>query len=128
MASRAELGKYPMIISINKKMPNYLGYLQDKDHNSIVKQSLEISVKLHKSGKNSFYSNLMKISEYFNLFDFNYKSLSDSKIKQLVDLMKKKYASYWNQTFQHSRKLSFYHSNKENYSPSAYLDSRRKNP
>ena len=35
----------------------------------------------------------MKISEYFNLFDLKYTdSLSDSKIKQLVDLMKKKYS------------------------------------
>ena len=70
----------------------------------------------------------MRMSEYFNLYDFNYKSLSDSKNKQLVDLMKKKYVSYWNQTLQHSRKLSFYHSIKKNYSPSAYFDSTRKNP
>ena len=68
------------------------------------------------------------MSEYFNLFYFNDNSLCDSKIKQLVDLMKRKYVSYWNQTLQHSRKLSFYHSIKKNYSPSAYLDSTRKNP
>ena len=68
------------------------------------------------------------MSEYFNLFDFNYNSLSDSKIKQLVDLKKKKYVFYWNQTPQHSRKLSFYHSIKKNYSLSAYLDSTRENP
>ena len=122
MASIAELGKYPMIITINKKILNYLSYLQDKDDNLIVKQSLQISVKFYKSGQNSSYSNLMKISEYLNLFDFNYKSLSDSKINQLVDLMKKKYVSCWNQTFQHSRKLSFHHFNKENYSSSAYLE------
>ena len=128
MATRAELGKYPTIIDINKKILNNLSYLQDKDDNSIVKQSLQISVKLYKSGQNSSYSNLMKISEYFNLFDFNYKSLSDSKITQLVDLMKKKYVCYLNQTLQHSSKLIFYHSNKENYSPSAYFDSTRKNP
>ena len=90
MASRAELGKYPIIIDINKKILNYLSYLQDKDDNSIVKQSLQISIELYNSGQNSFYSNIMKMSEYFNLFDFNYNSLSDSKIKQLVDLMKKK--------------------------------------
>ena len=128
MASRAELGKYPIIIDINKKILNYLSYLQDKDDNSIVKQSLQISIELYNSGQNSFYSNIMKMSEYFSLFDFNYNSLSDSKIKQLVDLMKKQYVSYWNQTLQHSRKLSFYHSIKKNYSLSAYLDSRRKNP
>ena len=127
MASRPELGKYPIIIDITKKILNYLSYPQDKDDNSIVKQSLQISIELYNSGQNSFYSNIM-MSEYFNLFDFNYNSLSDSKIKQLVDLMKKKYVSYWNQTLQHSRKLSFYHSIKKNYSLSAYLDSTRKNP
>ena len=43
------------------------------------------------NGQSSFYSNIMNKSEYFNLFDFNYNSLSDSKIKQLVDLIKNKY-------------------------------------
>ena len=126
MTSRAELGKYPMIIDINKKILNYpISYLHDKDDNSIVKQSLQISVELYKSGQNSSHSNLMK--QY--LFDFNYKSLSDSKIKQSVDLTRKKYVSYWNQTsLQHSRKLIFYHSIKKNNSPSAYSDSTRKNP
>ena len=42
--------------------------------------------------------------------------------------MEKKYISYWNQRLQHSRKLGFYHSIKKNYSPSVYLDSKRKNP
>ena len=31
MASSSELGKYPVIIDINKKIVNYLSYLQDKD-------------------------------------------------------------------------------------------------
>ena len=63
MASIAELGKYLMTIDINKKTHNYLSYLQDKDGNSIVKQSLQISIKLYNSGQNKFYSNLMKMSE-----------------------------------------------------------------
>ena len=66
MTSRAELGKYPMIIDINKKILNYLSYLHDKDDNSIVKQSLQISVELYKSGQNSSYSNLMK--QYFSIW------------------------------------------------------------
>ena len=59
MASRAELGKYPMIIDVNKKILtlNCLSYLQDKDENSIVKQSLQISIELYNSGQKSFYSN-----------------------------------------------------------------------
>ena len=46
----------------------------------------------------------------------------------LVRLMKKKYGSYWKQTFQHSFKLSFHHNIKKNSSPSFYLDSARQNP
>jgi len=42
--------------------------------------------------------------------------------------MKKKYISYWNQTLQHSQKLSFYYTFKKNYGLSAYLDLTRKNP
>ena len=38
-----------------------------------------------------------------------------------------KYFSYWNQTLQHSHKLSFYHSIKKNYILSAYLNSTQKN-
>jgi len=30
MVSRAELGKYPMIIDINKKFLNHLSYIQNK--------------------------------------------------------------------------------------------------
>ena len=44
MASRAELGKYPMIIEVDKKILNYLSYQQDKDDNSIIKQSLQIYI------------------------------------------------------------------------------------
>ena len=81
-----------------------------------VKQSLQISIELYNSGENSFYSYLMKMSEYFSLLDFRYNSLSDRKvIKQLVDLMKKKYVFYWNHTLVSLLvlKLSFYHSIKK---------------
>ena len=43
MASKAELGKYPVLMDINKKIHNYLSHLQDKDDNSIIKQSPQIS-------------------------------------------------------------------------------------
>ena len=61
---RAELDKYAVIIDIN--ILNYLSYLQDKDYNSIVNQSLQISIEPYNSGRHGFYSNLMKMSEYFN--------------------------------------------------------------
>ena len=60
-ACRAELGKFPMIIDMNKKILNYLYYLIGKDEDSIVKQALQISIDLHLNGKTIFYSNLMKM-------------------------------------------------------------------
>ena len=58
IACRAELGKFPLIIDINKKILNYLSYLQEKDENSVVKQSLQISIDLHYNSQNNFYSSL----------------------------------------------------------------------
>ena len=49
-----------------------------------------MSIELYNNGENSVYAHLKRTSEYFNLYDLNYNSLDESKIKQLVDLMKKK--------------------------------------
>ena len=54
IACRAELGKFPMIIDINKKIINYLGYLIGKDEDSIAKQAVQISIDLHLNGKLAF--------------------------------------------------------------------------
>ena len=57
IACRAELGKFPMIIDINKKILSYIDYLIGKDEDSIqhvVKQALEISIDLHHDGKLAF--------------------------------------------------------------------------
>ena len=77
IACRAELGKFPLIIDINKKILSYLNYLHQKDENSIVRQALKISIDLYDNGKNSFYSSVMKINEYYNFNHFNYSSLND---------------------------------------------------
>ena len=63
-----------------------------------MKQSLRISVDLHYNGQTSFYSSLTKMSEYYNLPNFNYYTLNENNIKQYIDLMKKKHISYWHQT------------------------------
>ena len=39
IACRAELGKFPLIDDISKKILNYLNYLREKEESSIVKQS-----------------------------------------------------------------------------------------
>ena len=54
-----------------------------------VKQALQISIDLHHDGKTSFYSNLMKMVDYYDLnFDFSCVSLSDSIVNRYIYIMK----------------------------------------
>ena len=89
VACRSELGRFPLIIDINNKILNYLNYLQEKDENSIVKQSLKISVDLHHNGQNSFYSSLKKMTDYYDSSGFNCYLLNECKIKQYQILCKR---------------------------------------
>ena len=120
IACRAELGRFPLIIL------NYLLYLQNKQPDSLVRQSFLISSDLHTAGKNSFHCNLMKISEYFNFENFSPDLLDTAKVKIFLRLMKQKYISYWQHTLQHSQKLEFYRSFQNEYATSNYLEITRK--
>ncbi|MCV6599373.1 MAG: hypothetical protein OIF36_02705, partial [Alphaproteobacteria bacterium] len=122
IACRAELGRFPLNIAISQRILNYILYLKNKNEDSFVKQSFFMSLGLHSAGKNSFHSNLMKMSEYFNLNNFNPYLLDTAKIKHFVCLMKQKYISYWQQALQHSQKLEFYKIFKNEYAPSIYLE------
>ena len=85
-----------------------------------------ISSELHTAGKNSFYSNLMKISEYFNFGNFSPDLVDTAKVTMFLQLMKQKYISYWQHTLQHSQKLEFYRSFKNEYATSSYLELTRR--
>ena len=51
---RAELGRFPLIVAINRKILNYILYLLSKDDDSVVKQVFLMSLDLYSSGKSSF--------------------------------------------------------------------------
>ena len=91
MACRAELGRFPLIIAINQKIINYFLYLHNKGNDSIIKQIFLMSTDLHSSGKSSFYSRVMRMSEYYNLPDFDPNVLNKSNIKHYISLMQHKY-------------------------------------
>ena len=63
----------------------------------------------------------MKISEYFNLPDFNPNLLDTAIVKTFVCLMKQKYIACWKNTLQHFQKLEFYRSFKNEHTISDYL-------
>ena len=77
--------------NIFKNIFYYILYLLLKNEDTIVnKQAFGTSLELHSTGKNSFYHNLMKISEYYDLPDFDPNNLSEAKIKHYRDIIKHK--------------------------------------
>ena len=81
-----------------------------------------MSADLHSSGKSSFYSSVMRMSEYYILPDFDPNVLNKAMIKQYLSLMQHKYILHWQHTIQHSKKLEFYNTFKNEYTPSCYLE------
>ena len=47
LACRAELGRFPLILTINQKILNYILYLKSKNDYSIMKKKFLISLDLH---------------------------------------------------------------------------------
>ena len=116
IACRAELGRFPLNITINQKILKYILYIQSKDEESLVKQAFLMSFDLHCNGKNSFHSHLMNMSEYFKLPDFNPDLLDIAMVKSYVSSMKQESnISYWQNTLQHRQKLEFYRSFKTDH-------------
>ena len=88
-----------------------------------------MSIDLHRNGKTSFYTNLIKMFNYYNIpFNFNHDNLDDTKIMHFVNHMQKKYTTYWTHSLCNSQRLEFYNVFKDSYTPSIYLDVTRKNP
>ena len=99
---------------------NYSAYLSSKDNCSIVKQIFLMSQDLHHAVKNS-YSNIISMSESYNLPCFDLTYLTNAKIKHYVGVMQQKYILYWQHTMQNSTKLKFLNTFKNDYTPSSYL-------
>ena len=116
MACRAEL------IAINQKIINYFLYLHNNGNDSVVKQIFLMSADLLSSGKISFYSCVMRMSEYYNFPDFDLNVLNKSMIKHYISLMQHKYIQHWRHPTQHSKKLEVYNAFKNEYTPSCYLE------
>ena len=79
VASRSELGRFSLIINIYKNILYYILYLLRQNEDTIVKQTFRTSLELYCNGKNGFYHNLIKISEYYDLPDFDPNNLSEAR-------------------------------------------------
>ena len=125
IACRAELGRLPLIIAINQRIMKYLVYLNNKDNDSIVKQSFLISKNFHSINNSGFYSNFINLIEHYHLPNFDRESLDNDRIRRYTTNMKEKYISLWRHSLEHSRKLELYEVFKDEYSTSDYLQRLR---
>ena len=76
---RAELGRLLLIIPINQKNMKYFVYLNNKDNDSIVKQSFLMSKNLQPINNSGFYSNFMNLIEQY-LSNLDPESLDNDRI------------------------------------------------
>ena len=125
IACRAELGRLPLIIPINQRIMKYLVYLNNKDNDSIVKQSFLMSKNLHLINNSGFYSNFINLKEHYHLPNFDPESLDNERIRRYTSYMKEQYISFWRHSLEHSSKLEFYKVFKDEYSTSDYLQQLR---
>ena len=90
------------IFAINQNILNYILYLLSNDDDSVLKQIFLMPLDLYSSGKSSFYSNLVRISEFYNLPDFDPLFIvTDAKIYHYLKLMQQQYLLHRQHTLQH---------------------------
>ena len=108
VACRAELGRLPLIIPINQKIMKYFVNLNNKDNDSIVKQSFLMSKNLYSINNSGFYSNFMNLIGQYHQSNLDPESLDNDRIRRYTTNMKEKYISFWRHSLEHSKKLEFY--------------------
>ena len=125
LACRGELGKFPLIIPILKKLFNYMKHISEIPDHDIVKQTFFMSKRLTLTiSKESLYCNiisLFKISKFYpNITDIEH-FVNNTSINDFVKIIKEKYTLFRKEKIQNSSKLSFYSSFKKSYELEQYL-------
>ena len=91
LACKAELGRLTLVIPINEKILKYVIDLNNKDNDSIVKQSILLSKNLHSVNSSGFYSSFMNMVEQNNPCILDPDCLGIDKIRRYTNNMKEKY-------------------------------------
>ena len=128
-AARAEMGRFPTLIPIIKRILKYNLYLRSKDDNVIVKQAFLISEDT-KNNLTKSYGN--KFKELFNLFNnvenSRLISFAEKDIDKSISSLKSNFIKFWEEKLQNSPKLEFYRRSKIHYAPDSFIDDLCKCP
>jgi hypothetical protein len=124
-ASRGELGKFPLLVTILKRMFTYIVHVNNLPESNITKQCFRLSETLCSNGKESFYSNLANIIK--NVYPDNkqpidiLKFVQQTNVNDFITTIQENYTSFWRKEIENSSKLSFYTTFKKDYNLEDYL-------
>ena len=116
-ACRADLGRMPLKLTIDRQIIKFYNHLKSMSSNTIAKQALEISKSISTSNRNCFYSYYRSLIQKYNE---NIDSCAKSGLNKIHQKMKDYYDS-WENRVVHSTKLDFFTSQKSIYSQEHYL-------
>ena len=84
-ATRAEMGRFPIHLTIIKLILKYCMYLNSKEETSIVKQALYISKETTSKFSSSYNNNFVEILKFGNCYNLrNSESLSNEIISDIM--------------------------------------------
>jgi hypothetical protein len=131
IASRGEMGKFPLLIAILKRLMKYIVHINTLPDYTIVKQAFLLSKDLFLDNKPCFYSNVMHlIKNYASSTDElnDLELTTNSHLRQYVDNAKVKYTNFWKHKLNNSTKLDFYKKFKTDYKLEEYLTNIKNQP
>ena len=123
IACRAEMGRNPIKLTIDKKIFKYYDRLNNLPETSIAKQALLISKQLHQNGVNCYVSKISKLLE--NIDDtntINVSNISSTSLKTINTKLRVKYETFYKEKLSNSAKLKFLSSLKLTAENTSYLN------
>ena len=109
LATRGELGKFPLIISIFKRLFNYITHLNSLPESTIAKQAFLLSKDLYQQKKTYFYGNTTNIlKSYIDQSQItDLESITPQSLDLITQNIQQSYTRFWKGQIEHSPKLCF---------------------
>ena len=122
IACRGEPGRFPLLITIQKNIINYLKHILQLPDDSIVRQALNMSITLYNQGKDSYYTNVSNMLKGLNPNETNLQTdIPNYNTPTLMNEVKEKYVEFWKHQMANSSKLSLLCTFKKDYKMEKYL-------
>mgnify|MGYP001792873606 CR=1 FL=1 len=123
-ACRAELGRFPLKIFIDKLIFKYYNHLISLPENSVTKQALLMSKFLFDSQIPYYLSHLSKILDIYNINDSIdlQRPFSKATLVSFYKKMTNEYLNIWKTNLETSSKLKFYRIFNDRYQEQKYLE------